>query len=364
MTAQAKAKPQLESLTGLRGLAAFYVLLYHLRSGLGQDLPEWMIAFFAKGYLAVDLFFILSGFVMWISYAGKFGQNGIAATPGFLWRRLARIYPLHLILLVAMAGFAILLGLTGRDPGAEMRFSELPYHLLLVQNWGIVDALHWNDPAWSISAEFSAYLIFPLIAIGIDWNRRGLAFIGIGLATLLTMIAMAFYVKGYNNLGDSISDMGVLRCMVQFGIGTALASLWQRRALSFGIALPLGIGIGIAGLVFNISEPFFVPAMLAALMVAVAANDSRLPFLSRGPVHYLGQISYAVYLSHMFLYTLFKLVFVSDVSDIGLVPAAGFIAATLLVSALLFHFVERPAQRWINARRPLSLDGVSQKGLG
>lgn len=345
-----QSRVQLEALTGLRGIAAFYVVLYHLRSGQLNILPDWMVTLLSKGYLAVDLFFILSGFVMWTSYSGKFSSGGLSTTSAFLWRRMARIYPLHLAILVAMAAFAVAVQITGRDPGPDMNFGELPFHLILVQNWGIVDAMRWNDPAWSISAEFAAYLIFPLIALGAAWDRRNYIMLLAAVIALLAVIAVGFELSGHATLGSGISEMGVFRCIIQFTIGTALASLWQRARdqLSAAKIFAGAIAIFIFGFGMELDEPAFIPSALAALMLATALANDALPILSRGPVHYLGQISYAVYLSHMFLYTLFKLLFVDDAANVGIGAAAGFIAMMLLISAALYHYLELPPQRWLN----------------
>lgn len=351
MTAHtAQSRIQLEALTGMRGLAAIYVVLYHLRSGQINTLPEWMIVFLSKGYLAVDLFFILSGFVMWISYADKFSASGVGIIKDFLWRRFARIYPLHLAILLAMTGFAVMLKLTGRDPGQDMSFAELPFHLLLIQNWGLVDAVRWNDPAWSISAEFAAYLVFPAIALWADWNQRNHNVLWAAIIGLLVLIGLGFHLSGYPTLGSGISEMGVFRCIVQFTIGTALASLWlrHRQSLHAPTLLAISVAIMLAGLTAQLDEPVFVPAALAALMLATALSGEKLKFLSRGPVHYLGTISYAVYLSHMFLYTLFKLIFVDDASNVGLPAGAAFLLGVLVISAVLYHYLELPAQRALN----------------
>ena len=345
-----QSRVQLEALTGLRGLAAFYVVLYHLRSGQLNILPDWAITLLSKGYLAVDLFFILSGFVMWTSYSGKFATGGLSSTPDFLWRRLARIYPLHLAILVAMAAFAFAVKISGRDPGLSMNFGELPFHLILIQNWGIVESMRWNDPAWSISAEFAAYLIFPFIALGAAWDRRSYRSLIAAVVALLVVIAAGFALAGHATLGAGISEMGVFRCTIQFTVGTALASLWKRAPtqLSAQKLLAAAITMLILGFSTGLDEAVFVPGALAIFMLATALANDRLPILSQGPVHYLGQISYAVYLSHMFLYTLFKLIFVDDAANVGVGAAAGFIVMMLLISAALYHYLELPAQRWLN----------------
>jgi peptidoglycan/LPS O-acetylase OafA/YrhL len=112
--------------------------------------------------------------------------------------------------------------------------------------------------------------------------------------------------------------------------------------------LAVAIVIFVVGFSAGIDEPAFVPGALAILMLATALANDVLPILSRGPLHYLGQISYAVYLSHMFLYTLFKLFFVDDAANVGIGAGAGFIAMMLLISAALYHYLELPAQRWLN----------------
>ena len=166
----AAQKPRmLPTLTGVRGFAALAVLFYHIRGGMAGYLPGAVIDGFAHGYLAVDLFFVLSGFVLWWNYGPAFVAEGTRAAPRFLARRIARIFPLHLAILAAMALFALALLASGRDPGPHYGFAALPAHALLVQNWGFTADLRWNDPAWSISTEWAAYLL--LAATG-GWAAR------------------------------------------------------------------------------------------------------------------------------------------------------------------------------------------------
>jgi peptidoglycan/LPS O-acetylase OafA/YrhL len=159
----------LPTLTGLRGIAAFAVLFYHIRGGMAGFAPEGVTAVLARGYLAVDLFFVLSGFILWWTYGAAFAEQGRAAIVPFIIRRFARIFPLHLAIMAAMIGFALLLTLSGRALGTQYPLAELPAHLVLVQNWGFTDALSWNDPAWSISAEWAAYLLLAMIG---GWTVR------------------------------------------------------------------------------------------------------------------------------------------------------------------------------------------------
>ena len=133
--------------------------------------PPPVIALLGKGYLAVDLFFILSGFVIWYNYAARIVDGGWGETRLFLWRRFARVWPLHAAVLAAFVGIALLLLATGRDTSGYP-LAELPLHLALVQNWGLTPDLAWNHPAWSISTEFAAYLLFPGLVLAVRWEDR------------------------------------------------------------------------------------------------------------------------------------------------------------------------------------------------
>src|SRR3569833_2961374 len=162
--------PQLDALTGIRGIAAWFVVLFHMRLAMTLLLPPAGIAVLGKGYLADDLFFMLSGFVLWLNYGARFAQGGRAEAPRFWWMRFARVWPLLAAVLVGLALFAAVLLATGRD-ASHYPFAELPLHVLLVQNWGFTHALTWNDPAWSISTALGAYIVFPFVVLGMPWQR-------------------------------------------------------------------------------------------------------------------------------------------------------------------------------------------------
>ena len=162
---------ELLALTSIRGIAAWWVVLFHMRLLLVPWLPVGAIRVLDHGNLAVDLFFVLSGFVIALNYGERLAGDW-RATGDFLFRRFARIYPLHLLILggfALYAGGAILFGsatLAGQDPGYFLA------SLFLVQNWGFTDALRWNVPAWSISTEALAYLLFPVLVRLLPAIRR------------------------------------------------------------------------------------------------------------------------------------------------------------------------------------------------
>src|ERR1043165_7460847 len=144
------------ALTGIRGIGAVWVVIYHLFPG---DLPV-----IGLGYQGVDLFFILSGFVLTLVHTKDFdGGYALSKYIRFLMLRLVRIYPLHITVLIVFAVAVLVL------PGFAQRY-EHPDHFgisqfittaLLVQNWRMGNVSLWNGPSWSLSAEWLGYIFFP-----------------------------------------------------------------------------------------------------------------------------------------------------------------------------------------------------------
>ncbi|GAD48729.1 putative acyltransferase [Caenibius tardaugens NBRC 16725] len=351
-------KAELRALTGIRGLAAWFVVLYHARLLLTDMMPEWCIAVFAKGYLAVDFFFMLSGFVIAYNYNGKFLRQGPAITGAFLWRRLARIWPLHAAILAAMVVFVALLAATGRDYSGYP-LAELPLHILLMQNWGFTHDLTWNHPAWSISTELGAYLMFPLLALVVRWERFGNPALFLAMTALLATLYLCFRFTGGDVLGADIARLGLVRCLIEFAVGTVLCVLWQRWRGRPGAALAAGVlalAILVGGFLTGLPETGFVPAGMAVALLALALDRGGISrFLASRVPHWLGEISYSTYLAHFFLLILFKIAFVDASLQMGAAQLAAYLLLVLIASAVLYHGVELPAQRWLNDRMPARL---------
>lgn len=342
--------PELRALTSVRGLAAWFVVLFHIRGSIA-GLPRAAEAVLAKGYLAVDFFFLLSGFVIWLTYAERLRAEGPAGVPRFLWRRIARIWPLHLVILGAGVALVLLLATTGRHDSVRFPFDELPLHVLLLQNWGFTQALSWNDPAWSISCELAAYLVFPWAVFAVDWRRLpGWTVVG-AVAGMITLLHLILQAGGATTLGTDITRFGVVRCLAEFGAGTAVAALWQRwRDRRDAAVAALLVAVGAAsGWALGMPETLAVPLLFAAALLALALTSGSRGNPLEGPaLHYLGQISYSTYLAHYLLFFAFKLAFVRDASDVPLAMIALYLAMVLASSVWLFHGVERPAQRLLN----------------
>lgn len=351
----AAAPRHLDALTGIRGLAAWGVVLYHVRLSLAGLVPAPVIAGLGKGYLAVDLFFMLSGFVIWYNYAARIRDGGRGEARAFLWRRFARVWPLHAVVLAGFAALALLLGLTGRDT-TGYPWVELPLHLALVQNWGFLPTLAWNHPAWSISTELAAYLLFPAIVVAARWERLpSWALLAIA-ALLATALHALFALHGETSLGARIEQLGLWRCLAGFAMGMVLCILWERwqhsRTGAPAAALAC-LGLLALGRALALPETAFVPAAFFAGLLALALDRGVVARLVGGKVlTYLGEISYSTYLAHFGLFLVFKLLFVDASLQLGWGQLAGFLALVLAASVALYHGIEKPAQRWLNRRPP------------
>lgn len=350
-----QVRHELRPLTSARGIAAWYVVLYHIRESAAWALPAPVVGFFAKGYLAVDFFFVLSGFVIWLNYGTMLREHGVRAVPHFLWRRLARIYPLHLLVLLGAVGFALVCVATGRGMPQDYAWDTLPFHLLLIQNWGLLDQLGWNAPAWSISCELGAYLLFPLLMAATDWRRTPTTVLIFLLALLVAGLFAVFAMAGKDLLGNDIPHLGLPRCLFEFGMGTIVAALWLRwreAPAPFGAMAAIVAAAALAAYFAGAPEVLALPAAFAALLLLLALTAEGPNPLKGRVVHWFGEISYATYLAHVLLFLLFKILFVRDPAHVPLPILGLFLLIMLATSAILYHGFELPVQRWMNRRGP------------
>ena len=355
-------RPELRPLTSVRGLFAWVVVLYHIRLACLGWMPIGVVQVLAKGYLAVDFFFLLSGFVIWLNYGERLRAPG--ATADFLIRRLARVWPLHAVMLLFGAAIALTLLVSGRTAD-HFPFALLPLHLAMMQDWGWSNALLWNDPAWSISGEWGAYLLTPLVVLLVPRRRLSTPLLMIAAATPLLLL-FALLSARHGGLGYSISEFGLLRCLAEFSCGTMLSELWRRwrgDTLVEACCWVAGVAMLLAWWA-GAPETLALPFAFAAVLLALALGAERPRHLLAGrAIHWLGEISYATYLSHFLLFFAFKLAFVRDAFDAPPGAIAAYLLLVLIASAGLYHGVERPAQRLILAAWKRRRDAVRAEGL-
>ena len=186
----------IEPLTGVRGYAAIWVVLYHSRAPLDNWLlpaSETLRPVVWAGFLGVDLFAVLSGFVISLTYAERLSDISLSGTARFLWLRLARIYPLLLFVLgLFVASHLRRLGLASW--GQIWTDESFWLQALMLNGWGLESEWAWNVPSGSVSSEWLCYLLFPLLAplvVGVKSGRLAAALAGAAiLGTIGAMDAL------------------------------------------------------------------------------------------------------------------------------------------------------------------------------
>jgi peptidoglycan/LPS O-acetylase OafA/YrhL len=334
--------PELLPLTAIRGLAAWWVVLFHLRFLLAPWIPAAAVAVLARGNLAVDLFFLLSGFVMALNYGERIAAGGTAAFGDFLVRRFARIYPLHLLVLLGFAAYAIAAAGLGTARLADQDWGYFLQSLFLVQNWGFASAARWNVPAWSISTEALAYLLFPLLLALLRPERRPLWLLAASVLLLGLVVQPFFRLLGYP-FPNAVAQTGLFRCLVQFAMGMAVYGLWRRLPERPWLPLACLAASAMLALAFIVWNAPVVAIAWAALILGLARMP-RAGVLEAPALVWLGRVSYATYLVHYLALTLFKLAFVTAGQPVPPALLALYLLGVLAASALLYHGFERPAQ--------------------
>jgi peptidoglycan/LPS O-acetylase OafA/YrhL len=340
--------PELLPLTAIRGIAAWWVVLFHLRALLTPWLPAPALAVLARGNLAVDLFFILSGFVMALNYGDRIAAAGGAGYRDFLFRRFARIYPLHLLILLGFAAYALAAVRFGAARLGDQSWGYFVQSLFLVQNWGLAGEARWNVPAWSISTEAVAYLLFPLLLALLRPDRRRLWLLGAAVVLLGLSVQPFFWMLGYP-FPNAVAQTGLFRCLVQFAMGIGLFGLWRRLPERPWLAFACLAASALLALAFILWNAPVVAVAWAALILGLA-RMSGAGVLEAPALVWLGRVSYATYLVHYLLLAVFKLAFVTAGEAVPPALLALYLLGVLAASAILYHGVERPAQRGLLGR--------------
>lgn len=353
------ATGEIRCLTGLRGIAALLVMFYHL----SLNMPAGTIPFrdfLANGYLWVDLFFILSGFVLAYAHERQditvWGAREYAT---FLASRLARIYPLYVVVILE-SGCLLLL----RNGYLSPRVLGL--NLAMVQGFGLAPSL--EGAAWSVSTEWGAYLLFPfLLQATMAASRRAAWIAGVGAALSVVWLAhlpgtLALPDQGRSgplDIYSSATPAPLLRCIAEFSLGLlcyrvarSQSHRLRRASGAIGLATMLVLLAALAGQGLDL----VVVALFCVLLVMLSQQQGMLVgFLAARAPFCCGRWSYSIYLIHD------KFSHPAEAIRAALVPYVPF--ASLLVvlatggviivcSALICTFVEQPLRRLMMQRIP------------
>jgi peptidoglycan/LPS O-acetylase OafA/YrhL len=296
------------TLTGIRGIAALLVVLHHARMTLGDATAE-ALSFLQEGRMAVDVFFLLSGWVMAHVYSDRMNaETGIGPTAtSFIIARIARTYPTHVFALVTLALFETLrpfVGLGGPPVGGNERFAPwaLVSHVLMLNGLGVHPGLSWNFPSWSISAEFIAYLSFPLLAL-LSFGAKPKKLVA-GTIVLLCADAALLHLH-HLGMAEMVFDLGLPRALIGFSAGVFLREIHENKAFRPSANLAEAI-VWLAFVTFAAGlavGPGLHPALLlipAAMLIHAAPFVTGIAgkTLSCSSIQWLGRISYSLYITH------------------------------------------------------------------
>jgi peptidoglycan/LPS O-acetylase OafA/YrhL len=352
------------------------LVLFHFCEQRGYFSVRAIDLFVGKGYLWVEFFFALSGFILIHVYGARFKMSGYVT---FLKTRLARLYPLHLATLLLLLAFVWFTRAIAPLTGHTSIFDQ-PYHpivsgitfvanLFLVQAWNIFPYLSWNAPAWFVSVEFLLCILFPVFAfLARGGRRRGILLIGAGIAGLVALAA----TSGNDGL-DITFHNGIFRGMAGFAVGAGMAVVYRGlKRIDIHLVNVLQVGV-LAGLIFSIyfggerhtGNDVVVAAWMMALIFVLALDKGVVArVFQTGVLTRLGEWSYAIYLVQFPLLQALRTIrqyyppefrVLGEYSGAVQWAEAGvLLAAAIGLGAALTIFIERPAharlRRLITAR--------------
>lgn len=372
---------RLPSLTSLRFLLALWVIVFHQSYPWGfgifgrdhlLDFPPatplaiWHIL--NTGYVAVSVFFILSGFILAYNYS-LLETWTVAQFVRYLVARVARIYPVYCLGLFAMAPFMLYLLFKFHNiQGLKQALQDLLINLALVQSWHPLKATSWNFPAWSLSDEAFFYCLFPWVGVLI-WRlsipRSIAAALLLWTAAMIAPLAAGQHAKTDGFWSPLVQYNPLLR-LPDFCIGIALGRIYseivgQKRWLAGrGYYLyGLGIILEVFALSYGYALPhlylmngLFTPIHSLVILGLALGGGPLVSLLSARPLIFLGNASYAMYILQVpvFLWINYVAYRFFSARLGGLMDLLLYVAILCGVSGIVFQFFEQPANRYLRRR--------------
>ena len=372
---------EIRPLTGLRIVAALWVVLFHLGFTAGLPGDRFWVPFrpvIDAGALGVDLFYVLSGFVITLTYLDTLGTRPAwRSTVGFWWARFSRIWPVYATATTLFGLWLLAKHLAGaqnyayQTPQPVLSVWHYVQQLAMVQLWTHTsyEGTSFVGPAWSISAEWLAYTCFPLLALGL-WRLRRTAPLLTGIAASACMVPLTYLILTTGTpyhpwswllriamgfLAGSLTCLAFRRIRITPRVDRTAAVVAVVVVLAILASLWLLRGHGAyGGILTPMAVVFFFPLLVGSLALS-SGGLSRL-LSTRLAVHG-GHISYSLYLVHMCLIEVLW-------TGMGLTPVLapgtplykvlvpGVVVLALLLAHLSYRFIEEPARRALRARGP------------
>jgi peptidoglycan/LPS O-acetylase OafA/YrhL len=313
------------------------------------------------GYLFVDYFFVLSGFVIAHAYEGRL--KTLRDGGRFMVRRLGRVWPLHVLMLAAFIGLELARLWFAVDAAppftGDRSIPAIFTNLLLIQAWHVHPSLTWNGPSWTLSAEVACYIVFAGLVLVAPRRYR---WIGAVLAVIGAILVLAYARRWMN----TTFDFAVPRAVYGFFLGCLLQGVWHRiprlkgraaTALEVLAVLAICLFIGWATGPVTVG----VTLIFVAVVWVFAGEDGAVSRLLDHPALVtLGRWSFALYMVHMFVLVVLMIVARKldwvpggrriDFGSVWLNDffALGLFGLILVLAVAAHRLVETPAQRQID----------------
>ncbi|AXT54624.1 acyltransferase [Aquimarina sp. MMG015] len=303
----------IDSLTPLRGIAAIMVMFFHydaflMMQGFPRLISTNSTFFIARGDLWVDFFFILSGFVICHVYSQQLSNLNKKVIKKYIWARFSRIYPLHFFIMILFAIHFLALLVFVPEFADKLKppsgFNDFVLQLFFLDAIGLIDGWSWNVPSWSVASEWWIYLLAILVIPFINKNKNTITALAL-VVSLFALILIHHFTKEYAAGTPIWRITSTFRCLFEFSIGVSIyqfykslnntQSIWASDWMMFLI----GIGV-VLNLHFDIYLILIIPFFSVFLLCAALNNGLPSRILNAQPFVFLGDLSYSIYLIHIF----------------------------------------------------------------
>ncbi|MGH3977480.1 MAG: acyltransferase family protein [Pseudonocardiaceae bacterium] len=371
------ARGEIRALTGLRLFAALWVLAFHLHLTPGETYARYwesLHPLVVAGELGVDLFFVLSGVVIAHTYARKLGPGLRARAVGsFVWARLSRIWPVYAVLTVGFGAWLVFRAQFDSDGKIayqaiqpDIGIGSWLQQLVMVQLWSrpVFDGSSFVGPAWSISAEWLAYLLFPLLVL-VAWRLRWLpapVLGGLALLPLAPQVVFAVappappFTWAMRILGGFTSGMLVWLALRRVPRTPRVSRIAGWVALA--AIVEIGIVLWWAAAIDSYEAKNVAVLAFPVLLGALALGDrGPAAVLSRPWAVHGGRISFSLYLIHIPIIELYwtamdNIPAMAAGTALATLVLPHLLVISLLAAHLLWRWVEEPAREWLRERDP------------
>jgi|GEM_PF-473557 len=359
---------EIKSLTGIRGIAALWVVFLHYFKSLNLNEDLYVAKVFMNGFIAVDIFFLLSAFVMCLAYSEEFKKRiPTNSYLTFIKKRFARIYPAYFFWI-----FTFLLAFDFIKFNFE--YAKIIVNLLLIQNFFTNSVIY--GIFWSLSSEWILYLVFPFLYYVLQKNGNNY----IKMFLILACVVSLYILPSMNNYfidfhkgvhivppSDFIGGVftgvnSILRCFFSYVIGINMFLLIKGyNVVNYTLVsfLKYGslIGIFVIACWGKSAETYVLTLMCSTLLITALYLDRENidPFFASKTVYFLGQISYSIYLCHMFIFISTSILVVKFFSlqidtTIQTFLIVGSLVLLIPISYLSYTFIEIRTGLWLKSK--------------